>query len=234
MIKNEYIITLTAKYMVETLQPVLCISLDGNYSIFGTLREVMAKNNIPTTIYRPDGFHERTVFIGDSPYGVYNVSDHWDYFSKKNFSAIHKKKAIKFLNSRINLSGYKPNHFDKKWVELIRSVKTEYKKTIAVFPNLTWDGAIKERDIIFESLDEWLFKTIEWSQENNVLLVIREHPQPMKIYSEQKNFSGPGSIVQLLNFVIRLKMLLVKLLRKFVLVSRLQIGSNIATSRLAI
>jgi hypothetical protein len=52
-----------------------------------------------------------------------------------------------------------------------------------MFPNLTWDGAIRERDTLFGGLGDWLKETAEWVKDKDILLVIREHPQPPGLYN---------------------------------------------------
>ena len=180
--RNEYIVRKVGEYVLNKLEPVLYISLDGNYSIAGPLRDLMKAYNIPVVVYRPDGFHDRTIYIGDSPYLIYNVSDHWKYFIDNDYDSALRKKACGFLDLRVDLDSYKPNEFDIKWVDRIKSVRDDYEKVIALFPNLTWDGAIKERDVLFNSLEDWLKKTIDWSKNNRILLIIREHPQPPDVY----------------------------------------------------
>lgn len=182
-IRNEWVMTRVAEHVLRELEPTLYVSLDGSYSVYGPMRDTMKKHGVPVMIYRPDGFRDRTIYIGEMPYGVYNISAHWEYFVNRVYDSGFREKGQEFLESRVGLTDYTPNEFDRKWVEHIRQHRKEGQKVIVLFPNLSWDGAIKERDVVFDGLDDWLFKTIQWCENKNILVVVREHPQPLNVYS---------------------------------------------------
>ena len=56
--------------------------------------------------------------------------------------------------------------------------------TLGIFPNLTWDGAIKQRDTIFQSILDWLIETINWIKDKPFCLLLREHPKPKDKYTD--------------------------------------------------
>ena len=68
-----------------------------------------------------------------------------------------------------------PNEIDI--YDAIKLKSEKFNKSIAMFPNLVWDGALAERDTVFKGLDDWIIKTIEYCREKNYLLILREHPQ---------------------------------------------------------
>ena len=181
--KNAYVLTKVGEYAVKHFSPDLYLCLDGNYSVYGPIREVMQEHGVPVTIYRPDGQKDRSIYIGDKPSSVYNISSHWDDFVRNHYSPELRSRGMNFLEKRTNLNGYEPNESDTYLLDRINQTKEDYSKVIILFPNLTWDAAIKERDILFESLEDWLLKTVDWSRDNRILLIIREHPQPNGVYS---------------------------------------------------
>lgn len=186
-IKNEIISELVADYLLKEIQPSLYITLDGIYTTFGSIVDSLRAHNIPTLVYQPNGFRDRSIYIGENHFSINNVSSHWNVFIKDGYTAKVRQEAEAFMRNRLKLESYVMSSIDKEWLTLIEEEKRRYKKTVCMFPNLTWDGAIIERDIVFNGLGAWLKESVEWIVDKNILLVIREHPQPEYVYNNMES-----------------------------------------------
>lgn len=173
---NYNVLKFVAETLISKYQPKLLVALDGTYVARGTLPKYMKERGVNVMLYRPDNFSDRGMYIGSSPYTVNNNDLPWVKYSEKH-QGTEEGKAI--LKARVTPA------LDDTENEIIQSLmekKNHYDGVIGLFPNLTWDGAINERDEIFLSLSDWIIKTISWAEKNNYLVVLREHPQPKGVY----------------------------------------------------
>ena len=75
-----------------------------------------------------------------------------------------------------------------------------YKYHIAMFPNVSWDGNIKERHIAFEGYLDWLISTINYiKNRNDMKLYIRSHPSEITV------LKNSAKIIDLIKNQIKLK-----------------------------
>lgn len=181
-IRNVLINQRIAKYLIEEIKPDLYITLDGIYSTFAPIVDTMRECRIPVLFYQTNGFADRTIFIGNGPYTVSNLSKHWENFVVQEYTSEIRDQAVQVMNKRVEYNN-KSGDVENELIRLIEHKKSDYKKVVAMFPNLAWDGAIEVRDTIFEGLDAWLKETVAWISDRDILLVIREHPQPKRHYS---------------------------------------------------
>jgi len=182
-IKNEIINERVAHYVLSEIKPAIYITLDGIYTSLGTLVDAMKARNIPTLIYQPDGFFDRSIRIGTETAAICNGGDHWRNFTASHYTESARSQTRAFMDNRLGLNTEALRIIDEKWINLIQKKRQMYRKAVAMFPNLTWDGAIRERDTVFDGLAAWMKETVEWIKTRDVLLVIREHPQPMHVYN---------------------------------------------------
>lgn len=92
-----------------------------------------------------------------------------DYLSAKVGQNPQTYDYVNYYNSGLN--------FLTK-VDLCNRLGIAYhKKIIALLPNIPWDGQIFRPATIFDSIDTWLFETIDWfKRRDDCVLVIRTHP----------------------------------------------------------
>jgi len=179
---NQTISRWIGDYLIKNDKPDLLITLDGAYSIHGTLIDQMRVENIPVQIYQPNGFQDRHIFVGDTYYGIFQGGSHWKQFKEKVYDKQWAGRIEIFFKDRILDRMNHPSDIDRIWIKRINKLKKTYRKTIALFPNLTWDGAVAERNTIFSGLQDWLEQTIQWAKDRNILLIVREHPQSCEKY----------------------------------------------------
>lgn len=184
---NEHV----CQAITQRISPSLFITLDGIYSCYGSLVDEFKKEDVPVLVYQPMAIKNRSIRIGPIHSCVNNVSFPWHEFCAKYYGEHYKPVVCSFLDRRIN-SG-KPLSQGNKIISQLKEKKKSYQKVICLFANITWDGAIKERDSIFEGMHDWIIQTLDWAVNRPYLFVLREHPQSVD------NFYKYDSTLQLLN-----------------------------------
>lgn len=183
---ENYLINLSIGSQIHSEKIDLVITLDGLYTTTGALFDYLrVEKGIRGVVHQTTSFQERAMYIGEKPYFIGNELEAWKMYLNSN--PIKTNNGIEFLKSR-TAKLYEP--YTKIELEVFGEIQAqvnqlEAKGVIGIFPNLTWDGAINERNTIFNSLEDWIFKTLEICEKNNLLLVIREHPQAEGVYSER-------------------------------------------------
>ncbi len=184
---NEVINRNIANRLIDNVNPDLYISLDGIYTTFGPIVEVMKNNDISVLLYQVNGFKDRSIFIGEEHYSICNCTDYWYDFKEARFSSEVENVAKVFLDNRFPSLNYELKDGERDLFNELYRYSEQYEKTIVLFPNLTWDGAIRERDIIFDGLLDWMIKTVEWVKDKPYFLIIREHPMPLTKYNSTES-----------------------------------------------
>lgn len=176
------LLSLAAERLKAQSSPHLYIALDGTYVTRGTITDYMRNSGVQVLIYRPDGFQSRGMFLGDRPYTVNTNISYWDLWLKNlEPESEFLGQGRSFVEERIE-KGLKGSVSDDV-SKFIEEQKKQGRKILILFPNLTWDGAITQRDKVFDSLTDWIVGTIEWANQNNYSVLLREHPQPKTLYS---------------------------------------------------
>lgn len=178
---NEAMSRRVAESLLQYRRPDLYITLDGIYSISGPIVETMRASDVPVLIYQPNGFNDRSIYIGEEHFSINSITSHWHRFLESHCTSEVALKARRFMDDRTATSAQRDA---ETWITRIASKKERHRKVVFLFPNLTWDGAIEERNTIFGSLGDWLKSTVEHFTDSDILLVIREHPQPKPVYND--------------------------------------------------
>ena len=111
-----------------------------------------------------------------------------DIKKKKNLTKKEKTIISKFINMRIKGSSdifVKDNYFKedvrkKKEIKNILDIDSN-KKNIFLFTNVFWDVGLADRGLVFNTVLEWVFYTIDLLKNNsNYHLYIKPHPAEFK------------------------------------------------------
>jgi len=181
---NEIINLLLAKKLVCDYGIEHYITMDGIYVTYGVLVEELRRLGCKVLIYQMDGFQNRTIFIGEQPAAVNIADSAWHIFLEKSQIHSNLEEGNLFLEERVKSRDEKFTKDEESLAKEIEQKRKKYKKTIVLFPNKTWDGAIKERDIIFSSMVDWLIETVDYCTKKDYLVILREHPEHRETFSE--------------------------------------------------
>ncbi len=173
---------------------VLC--LDGTYTTPGTLYDELTL--VPGTegvVYQHDGFKDRSLYFGKMPAAIGTRPEDWLRFQKNCPGST--KLGEQFLRDRTSSASEPFTASEQEFVNLILKRKRELKakKIVCLFPNLSWDCAIQQRNTIFQSMDHWIATTIELAIKENYVLILREHPQ------SKADYTPKDSVISLLKDV---------------------------------
>lgn len=179
---NVYMVEQACLNIRHTLNPDLCVILDGTYSVLGTLYKMMKQLQIPLLVFKPDGFFDRSIYIGGSPDILSSQHPFWRH--RATADQEKKEKARQYLYARTARDA-NPNPDEDPVIERLHARIREngYQGVIGLFPNNAWDGALCSRDTIFPNIDTWLADTILWAERYNYLAILREHPQSAPTYT---------------------------------------------------
>jgi hypothetical protein len=179
--RNQMINEAICQAILKKVKPDLFCTLDGIYSSYGSLVDEFNKSGTQVFAYQPMTIRDRSVRIGHIHSCVNNISPLWYSFKENSYNAQNRNNSAKYFQKRFEPKTRSPEE-DETLIN-ISSQKIKYQKVIGLFPNLTWDGAIKERDRAFTGLHDWLVQTIKWAVDKPYLIILREHPQSPEKYN---------------------------------------------------
>lgn len=111
----------------------------------------------------------------------YDDRDGWERFKSRPLSEEENNILDEYLfersQGRMSVVNYWPEKEDDE-----RTIRTTLgidptKRTAVLFPNITWDSALFDKDIAFQGMFDWLDRTIEYfTLHPQYQLIIRAHP----------------------------------------------------------
>lgn len=154
----------------------------GIYSQWGPVFDYIIENKSLCFINGSLPYYGNSFYISTNPFQVSlpcRIKNR-----NANLSSILAKDV---LDNRLNLSSNDQKSFsfrkeDSQLKKNIAEIIDKYSTSIAFFPNCLWDGNIKERDSLFESLLDCINSTIA-SVQPDTLIVIRAHPAESTLWS---------------------------------------------------
>ncbi len=184
----------SADIILDQFSPNIVISSHGIYSTWGVLHDAARERGIKTIVFSKCPYKSNSVWLTDSAFqkisadkrtferldSVEKLERAADFFSER-FSRLSPDSAIFYGNETISSQG--------AIVGSANSTAT----TFVMFPNVAWDGAIEERNVLFDSILEWVIATIKAVAASENHLIIRFHP------SETTMFKGSETFEELLD-----------------------------------
>ena len=179
-----------SKDILLQLNPEILISSHGVYTNWGYLHDCAMDLNIKTYVFSKCPYKSNSVFISKNAFQKIN-HDRND-FEKDILKDCQIKDVEEFYKNRLNKSSPDSSIFyDNSFSDIISVVgklSRNNNTTFSMFPNVIWDGAIEERNIIFNSILDWVIESIIAisTSENNLL--IRFHPSEVSMFSGSESF----------------------------------------------
>jgi hypothetical protein len=130
------------------------------------------------------GLREDTILLAKNAFVVdFDVSE---IFAKRNrLSEEESARLDRYAQGRMSGKGYVIDYWPKI-LEDRKAIRSrlhldENKKIAVAFPNITWDMAVLNREIVFESMFDWLRETIAYYIKHpEAQLVVRIHPAEVR------------------------------------------------------
>ena len=181
---------LSAKILKEKYNPDMFITSHGIYSLWGPAYYYMKENGVKTYVHGINtGYRPQTLILSDVPIQILPKDSEWlRYKQNKKLSNEEKEKVDYILKKRLNFESNDTSiYFKNKISKLDKYIKNLNLEniTFGLFPNIIWDGDVKERDIAFDGVLDWILYTIKIFRENqDKNLIIRFHPAESNFWSD--------------------------------------------------
>ena len=176
-VKNAKLLKVNFEYFKNKISPDLIISSHGVYVSWGIIHDLAVKNYISTLVCTSCIYNTGSAWLTNN--ALQKIYDDYSSYKEKNKSIPNALEfdSLKFLMNRINYKA--PDikiYYEKEFSEI--KISNKWRKTYALFPNIVWDGAVDERNTIFDGVIDWSVKTIEFFRDylTEDLLIIRLHP----------------------------------------------------------
>ncbi len=143
--------------------------------------------------FRPETFffrHDRATDVADPAY--------WPQFANQPLTREESERLDRYLAERATGGGYLLNYFpnlESSAEAICAEFAIDRSRRLAVlFPNITWDSTLFERDIGFGGMADWIVETVgAFAERPEAQLVIRVHPAEVILPG-----AGRDSVVELL------------------------------------
>jgi len=184
------------KYIYEHLEIDTFITSHGIYSLWGPCFSYLRDHNIHSVVYGTHSYNkEKWIIIKNAVVQFANESLQWKDFRNQTLKKDQYAEIDEYMKNR-SLGNAQDTqiYYSKVNKEIVSPVMEKIikfkgdKKLFCAFPNVSWDGAETDRDIVFNNLIDWLQYTIQaFEQELDAKLIVRFHPAESTLHSSVKN-----------------------------------------------
>ena len=158
------------------------ISSHGVYVTWGVMHDIAAMQGIRTLVVSKCPYVDSSVWLTRS--AIQKINHDFDLSTGKE---VDEEGVHQFFNNRMNLSTPDTKVFYGLSSKI--SVKLESKVAenssginFVAFPNVVWDGAVTDRDILFDSIIDWLVSTVRALAGTKHQLWLRFHPSETTMF----------------------------------------------------
>lgn len=182
ILKATLMYTVSAFNAVEHFKPDRCVVTSGKTIAYGPFFEVCKKLGVPVMTWEenPNG-QDAFVFKYNHYASEYHLDDAWNEYKKAPYKEEERETAIRFyannaLGKLARRTFYNDPIRDRKTIQSQLNLDPS-KKLLVMLTNLTWDTSCLGRDVAFDSMLDWIFKTLDYLKDkSDVQIVIRAHP----------------------------------------------------------
>lgn len=170
-----------AKYIYNKIKPDYYVSMHGIYSTWAPAFNYLKNKGINCYVFAGGNTHTQKitdVYFADAIAQALSTSEMWKKFKEKPLTEEKKKKVDDYFKHRISGSVVDLNlYFEGKKNTLLVDKNDGFKFHIAMFPNLIWDGNVREKHKVFNGYLDWIFSTINFIKtKKDVKLYVKAHP----------------------------------------------------------
>lgn len=193
LLESAILYTYASNRMIESLKPERAIVTSGKTISFAYFFELCKLKSIPVVTWDESAFSRYKFTFSWNKYATeYSGEANWDEVKKQKLLPEQVKQMDEYFNfAQKGLIGfqnlYNQEMTQKHGREILKSIPLQNENYILLLSNVVWDTATLGLDKSFESMLDWLFKTIEtlWDK-NDVDLLIRVHPAETNVPDEWK------------------------------------------------
>ena len=186
-LKNALLSLHVGEYILHKINPDIFINPHGTYSTHGPAFEYLQQNDIDCFVLLGRYGHAKdphVLFLSDTIFQQLSKSKFWLSYKKTQVNDEMRKAVIDYFESRINANTRDTKIYYSGIRNEFKVDKNDgYKFHIAMFPNVLWDGNVRDRHIVFDGIIDWLISTINYvKNRSDIKLYIKAHPAEMIIF----------------------------------------------------
>ncbi len=166
--------------ILDQRRPDVVVLLNGLFAPEWIMMEAARRRGIRMVAWEVGVLPETFFFQPDRPTDITN-NEYWPQYRDIPLTTEENARLDRYFATRRTGGGYLVNYFPNMREE-VDQICSEYgidrnRKIAVLFPNITWDSALFEKDVAFAGLDDWLKETIDYfAARPGSQLVIRVHP----------------------------------------------------------
>jgi hypothetical protein len=175
--QNALLITEVANKVLLNYNIKKLITSHGIYTTWGVFHDIFKESGINSDIYGLFIYQHKSIFLSKEPEQQLSKNKSWHIASKKSLSNRNIKKVDTFFQNRIKYMGEDSKYyFLDKNLNNRKIVRGDGEFVFGMFPNVVWDGDIKDWNINYSGVLDWVISTAKLFEGSKHKLVIRFHP----------------------------------------------------------
>jgi hypothetical protein len=181
----------SAKRLVDETKPDIIFLLNGLFMEERMMLLVAQHRSLPFVTYERGFTNNTFVFARNKLANYFDLSEHWDTLSSIPLTP----EQDAWLDSYLNKWKSGDSQSVKYWISPVDSLEEirrriglpeQVDKIIPMFTNVVWDTAVQEKERIFDSIFDWVFRTLEFFQRHpDCHIVLRVHPAEVRLFRQE-------------------------------------------------
>lgn len=199
---SAVLLTWLSERWLDSVRPDIVGVCSGRTLPTACVFEVARRRGIHTVTWdgvatRPDGL----MFSHDRPATEIPLDEAWKSAADAPLPVQHLEELDAFLDawsrSRNTPFPYNPDPLEDE-----ASIRTQLglrpgRPLVAAFTNTSWDIAVIDRDVGFDSMFDWLFALVDYAEKHPAIdLVVRAHPGEKKVPPELQSRTPVGAEIR--------------------------------------
>lgn len=170
------------EYVLNKIKPDIYLCMHGIYATHGPAYDFLKNNGIKSLVFGGANTYSRnykdTIML-DTTTQTLMRSEYWNRYKKTPITDEMERKVKEFFDGRYSCAFVKIDTYSLMDKDKIAKVNKNdgYKYHICMFPNVIWDGNVRDRHTSFDGLVDWLVSTINHLKyRKDVKLYVKAHP----------------------------------------------------------
>jgi hypothetical protein len=190
-----------AERLLDRTRPDRVFCLNGLFFAERVLREVATRRGIPVTTYERGFMPDSWVFFHDGIACDYPIAPAFREIADRALTPEQATRVDAYLDERtrggVDAGQYWPR-MEARRQALIEELRLDPDKPIvSAFTNITWDSAVLDHDVGFDSMFDWLERTVRcFAGRDDGQLVIRTHPAELRLPGQETAQQVPEALAE--------------------------------------
>ena len=167
--------------LLDDYQPDVVLMLCGLFMPEHVMMDIARSRGIRVVVYEIGMYAQDALMIQHDRPIDYDDKENWERYKDRPLTVDENSTLDRYLyersQGRLSVVNYWPDkEEDVQYIRDSLGISSD-KPTAVLFPNITWDSALFEKDIAFSGMFNWLNKTIDYYISHpQYQLIVRAHP----------------------------------------------------------